>query len=198
MWHSCVWLYTIFQIRVHLSQYFKGLFNVLQLRISCLMKANSHLQKCNAIVFWLCRVAKSVCLFHNTSAVKSFWFTSTGQGYDRTQTAAPRTFLKVTYESHISREAHFRPEYMMWSMEVYWRSVEGLWGFQIVRLFLVTIKFPRFNTAQSQIIPVRAISFVGQRWGTVYDQSQFICVCVKWPKFEYLYYYNKKSGQPCL
>jgi len=71
---------------------------------------------------------------------------------------------------------------------------------QMVRLFPVTIKFPRLNTAQSQFIPVCAISFMGQSWGTVYAQSQFIslCVCVKWPKFVYLYYYNKKSGQPCL
>ena len=165
--------------------------------MSCLMKANSHVQNCNAIVFWLCRVAKSSCVF-STLLLQWSPAHSQVQDYDQTQTAAPRTFLKVTYENHISREAHFRPEYMMWSMEVYWRSVEGLWGLQMVRLFPVTIKFPRFNTAQSQFNPVRAISFMVHRLGTVYAQSQFISVCVKWPKFEYLYYYNKKSGQPCL
>lgn len=69
---------------------------------------------------------------------------------------------------------------------------------QMVRLFPVTIIFPRFNTAQSQFIPVSAISFMGQSWDKVYPQSKFISVCVKWPKFVYLYYYNKKSGQPCL
>jgi len=68
----------------------------------------------------------------------------------------------------------------------------------MVRLFPVTIKFLRFNTAQSQFIPVCAISFMGQSWVTVYAQSQSISVCLKWPKFEYLNYYNKKSGQPCL
>ena len=142
-------------------------------------------------MFWL-------CLFHISFTVKSFWFIHkrTGLRLHRRRISW-KWLLKATLNRGIIQVwiCNVKREGIL---TVCGKSMGDMACFQTVRLFPVTMKIPRFDTAHSQFIPVCAISIMGQRWGTVHAQSQSSSVCVKWPKLVYLYYSNKKSGQPCL